>query len=123
MTPITDDAAEHRNPVDLGHNFVLADSHCNAQKGDHLPAYLHLAAWVERNAAYEDEIADLLGKSGIVARLAVSNRITHWAYAQVDAAGGLTWLTRDEMVPLEGHWRVLLPSSLRKNIRERFPLP
>jgi len=41
-----------RYPVDLGHNFVLADSRCNAQKGDRLPAYDHLASWVERNATY-----------------------------------------------------------------------
>jgi len=56
-----------RYPVDLGHNFVLADSSCNAQKRDRLPAYDHLAAWVERNTTYGDEIADALQKGGIVA--------------------------------------------------------
>ena len=99
-----------RYPVDIGHNFVLADGRCNAQKGDRLPVYDNLAAWVERNAAYGDEITDAFKERGMVAELAVSNRITHWAYAQTEAAGGLTWLRKDEMVPLEERWRVLFAS-------------
>ena len=97
-------------PVDFGHNFVLAHSRCNAQKRERLPAYDHLAAWVERNATYGDEIANALQKGGIVTKLAVSNRITHWVYAQTEAAGGLTWLRKDEMVPLKERWRVLFAS-------------
>lgn len=99
-----------RYPLDLGHNFVLADSRCNAQKGDRLPAYPHLVAWVERNAAYANEIAEALEERGIMVQLDVSNRITRWAYAQTEAAGGLTWLRKDEMVPLEERWRVLFAS-------------
>jgi hypothetical protein len=38
--------------VDLGHNFVLADSKCNSQKRDRLPACDHLAAWAERNRLF-----------------------------------------------------------------------
>jgi hypothetical protein len=38
-----------RYPIDLGHNFVLADNRCNSQKCDRLPAYDHLSAWTERN--------------------------------------------------------------------------
>jgi len=41
-----------RYPVDLGHNFVLADSRCNSQKRARLPACDHLAAWAERNAQF-----------------------------------------------------------------------
>ena len=52
-------------------------------------------------------IADALPRGGIVSELAVSNRIALWAYAQTEAAGGLTWLRKDEMVPLEERWRVL----------------
>ena len=37
---------------------------------------------------------------GIVSELAVSNRVTQWAYAQTEAAGGLTWVRADEMVAL-----------------------
>ncbi len=56
-------------------------------------------SWVERNATYEDEITEALQKVGIVAELAVSNRITHWAYAQTEAAG-LTWLQGDPLLGL-----------------------
>ena len=48
---------------------------------------------------------------GIVSELAVSNRVAHWAYAQTDAAGGLTWVRGDEMVALEAGWRAALPDA------------
>lgn len=100
-----------RYPVDLGHNFVLADSRCNAEKGDRLPAYEHLETWVKRNATHGDEIADELAKAGIMTELAVSNRITYWAYEQTQAARGLTWLRgKDAMIPLEEDWRLLFTS-------------
>jgi 5-methylcytosine-specific restriction endonuclease McrA len=99
-----------RYPVDLGHNLVLADSRCNAQKSDRLPAYYHLATWVQRNVRHGDQIAEALEKCGVAAQLDVSKRITQWAYAQSEAAGGLTWLRGDEMVPLVEHWRLLLAS-------------
>jgi len=99
-----------RYPVDFGHNFVLANNRCNSQKRDRLPAYKHLAAWVERNAANGDQIADALKEFGIAADLAVSNRVTQWAYAQTEVAGGLTWLSGDKMVPLTEDWRSLFGS-------------
>ena len=37
-----------RYPVDLGHNFVLADRSCNNHKRDHLAAEDYLGAWSER---------------------------------------------------------------------------
>jgi 5-methylcytosine-specific restriction endonuclease McrA len=36
-------------PINLGHNFVLADSACNAAKSDHLAAQQHLERWSSRN--------------------------------------------------------------------------
>jgi hypothetical protein len=79
-----------RYPVDLGHNFVLADSKCNNQKRDRLPACEHLAAWVERNSGYGEQIADALKERGIIAELPASNRVAEWAYGQTEAASGLT---------------------------------
>jgi len=96
-----------RYPVDLGHNFVLADSRCNGQKSDRLPAYRHLATWTERNVVHGKQINDALKQSGISTELAISKQITYWAYAQTEAAAGLTWLKGDEMVPLETRWRDL----------------
>ena len=97
-----------RYPVDLAHNFVLADSRCNNQKRDRLPACEHLAAWTERNANYGAQLGDALGRHGIVGELATSNRVAQWAYAQTEAARGLTWLRADEMVPLAAAWRDLI---------------
>lgn len=89
-----------RYRVDLGHNFVLADSRCNSQKGDRLPAYNYLPAWTERNRHYGDQIGAAMEERGIVSELAASNRVAQWAYAQAESAGGLTWLRSDELVPL-----------------------
>ena len=96
-----------RHPVDLGHNFVLADSKCNQQKRDRLPACEHLAAWTERNTKFSEQIADALRQRGIISELTASNCVTQWAYAQVESAHGLTSLRRDEMIPLEAVWREL----------------
>jgi hypothetical protein len=98
-------------PVDLAHNFVLADSRCNSKKRDRLPAREHLAAWTERNAQYGAQLGDALVQHGIVGELATSNRVEQWAYAQTEAAQGLTWLRAAEMVPLAAGWRDLIHPS------------
>jgi len=97
-----------RYPVDLGHNFVLADGSCNNQKRDRLPACEHLEIWAERNARCGEQIGQALRERGIMSEVGASDRVAHWAYAQTEAAGGLTWLRRDEMVPLAVRWRELL---------------
>jgi len=94
--------------VDLAHNFVLADERCNNKKRDRLPACEHLAAWTERNVTYGDQLRDTLEHRGVTTDLAASNRVANWAYAQTEAAKGLTWLRADEMVPLAAGWRELL---------------
>jgi hypothetical protein len=97
-----------RYPADLAHNFVLADNRCNNKKRDRLPACEHLAAWGERNAKYGSELADELERRGVVAELAASNRVAHWAYAQTETANGLTWVRADELVHLTVGWRGFL---------------
>jgi hypothetical protein len=97
-----------RYPVDLAHNFVLADGRCNNKKRDRLPACEHLSAWKERNTAYGSQLATELEGRGVVAALAASNRVAQWAYGQTEQAKGLTWLRADEMVPLDHRWRQLL---------------
>jgi hypothetical protein len=94
-----------RYPINLGHNFALADSKCNNQKRDRLPVCDHLAAWVERNSGFGNQIADALKERGIIAELPASNRVAEWAYGQTEAAGGLTWLKADQMVALDRGWR------------------
>src|SRR5215467_10505682 len=109
LTSIT--LSPERYPVDLGHNFVLADSRCNGRKRDRLPACEHLAAWTERNARFGEQIGKALEERGIVSQLAASHRLAQWAYAQTEAAHGLTWLRADEMVPLSPGWRKLLEAG------------
>jgi 5-methylcytosine-specific restriction endonuclease McrA len=94
-----------RYPADLGHNFVLADRNCNAKKRDRIPAYEHLCAWAERNEKYGGQLAGEFQRRGVVANLGASTRIAHWAYAQTEAASGVTWLRGEELVPLQHEWR------------------
>jgi hypothetical protein len=96
-----------RYPIDLGHNFVLADGRCNSQKCDRLPAYDHLAAWIERNRKFGDQIGNAMKERGIVAELTVSNRVAQWAYQQTENANGLTWIRGAELVPLGSAWKTL----------------
>ena len=100
-----------RYPVDLGHNFVLADGKCNGKKRDRLPACDHLATWTERNTRFGEQIGRALKERGIISELAASNRVVQWAYEQTEAAGGLTWLRGDEMLALDSGWRNLLNVS------------
>src|ERR1700734_2127375 len=102
-------ATQDRRAVDLGYNFVLADSRCNSQKRDRLPACDHLALWTERNAQFGTEITSELERRGVITELASSNRVTRWGYSQTEGAGGLTWMRADEMVPLPATWRDLIP--------------
>jgi hypothetical protein len=46
-------------PVDLGHNFVLADRRCNTKKRHRLAAK-HLSAWVTRNVNMGSKLASEL---------------------------------------------------------------
>jgi hypothetical protein len=77
-----------RYPVDLGHNFVLADERCNIQKRDRLPAYEHLSAWAERNRRFSDQIGEALSQRGVISELAASNRVAYWAYSKLRPRAG-----------------------------------
>ncbi len=99
-----------RYPVDLGHNFVLADRECNNKKRDRLPAIGHLAAWTQRNEQYGNQICETLQECRNLAELPASNQVAQWAYGQAEAASALTWLRGDEMVALDARWRNLLRS-------------
>ncbi|HJU11674.1 MAG TPA: HNH endonuclease signature motif containing protein [Candidatus Binataceae bacterium] len=91
-------------PIDLGHNFVLADSACNGKKRDRIAHVDHLAKWSERNREYGAEIASAL-KDQFPCDLACTNRVAHWAYSQTEAANGLTWVRGDELRALSEEWR------------------
>jgi 5-methylcytosine-specific restriction endonuclease McrA len=91
-------------PIDLAHNFVLADRGCNSKKRERMPHVDHLARWSERNRLHGQEITSVL-KDSLSCDLPCTNRIAFWAYSQTEAAQGLTWLRADELIPLAHKWR------------------
>lgn len=97
-----------RYPVDLGHNFVLADKQCNGKKRDRLPAVEHLHAWVERNQRHGVHLLAAFRERRIPENLIASLSVTRWAYAQTENAHGLTWRRGEEMVPLLPGWQAFL---------------
>lgn len=97
-----------RYPTDLGHNLVLTDAQCNAAKADRLPSATHLRKWSRRNWDLGAELERSFAQRGVFHNLKVTIRIAVWAYAQTEAAEGLTWDRADRMVPLDPPWRQLL---------------
>jgi hypothetical protein len=96
-----------RYPLDLGHNFVLADGRCNGDKADRLAAFEHLERWCARNAgpdwtaALEDRMLPHDARR--------TNRVAGWAYGQAEAALATVWQRgRDGLIELDPRWRVLL---------------
>jgi hypothetical protein len=99
-------------PTNLGHNFVLACPTCNGDKRDRLAAYSHLEGWSVRNEELGPVLTDGFRAAGFPFDLAAMRQIASWAYARLEASGGLCWqgdLPKSErMVSLAPDWRRLL---------------
>jgi 5-methylcytosine-specific restriction endonuclease McrA len=78
-------------PVDLGHNFVLADSRCNNAKSDHLASTEHLQKWWHRNEKTGKYLAREFDQIGVMHDLDASQRIAKWAYNRVSLVDGQTF--------------------------------
>lgn len=78
-------------PVDLGHNFVLADDHCKNAKGAMLAALPHRKRWQERNEEHGTLIEIQCVAANVRADLAASLQIAEWAYAQAANVGAEFW--------------------------------
>ncbi len=91
-------------PVDLGHNFVLADRRCNERKTNLLAAEEHLDRWCERNERLGPAFAEELAQAGVTADADASRQVTRWAYAQASSTGALVWRSGKELVPLGPAW-------------------
>jgi 5-methylcytosine-specific restriction endonuclease McrA len=94
-------------PVDLGHNFVLADSVCNRKKSDYLAAESHLDNWFERNNLHLKSMQDYFDDNSIYHNLNSSNQITCWAYEQAENAKAHVWVLDDKVHPISTYWRNL----------------
>jgi hypothetical protein len=97
-----------RYPVDLAHNFVLADKSCNTGKSDFLPAVPFLEKWVRRNDDHGAALREGFEKVRAPHDLGVSIQITRWAYERVERSGGRVWLGGSTYGRLGSEWRALL---------------
>ena len=92
-------------PVNLGHNFVLADSACNNSKSDYLAAEEHLAKWARRNSELGTHLGTAFDRAGIVHDIKASATIADWAYHCAFVAGAETFRSRGVFERLPGNWR------------------
>lgn len=90
-----------RYPVDLAHNFVLADTSCNTSKGSRLAATEHLDRWIERNHSHGNDLAVAFSNVGVIHNLPASMRVAQWAYTQAAFSGGLGWKRGEELLPIK----------------------
>jgi hypothetical protein len=97
-----------RYPVDLGHNFVLADEACNSRKSDRIPALMHLERWVGQIERSGSALSAAFDGCKVMHDLPTTLRITDWAYRQNQEAAGMTWLRGKELIRLEGDWLPIL---------------
>lgn len=100
-----------RYPVDLGHNFVLADAQCNRQKTDLLAAEDHLVHWVERNRVYNSDLSRFFRTASLPSDLNLTRAVTRWAYSQTAEANGMVWMRGKTLVPLGRTWATLLQTG------------
>lgn len=91
-------------PVDLGHNFVLAHSKCNAAKTDFLASEKHLERWGMRNEDHGRWLGTEFSGKRIQHDLKASESIARWAYDQTAQASGLVWDHGRSLVPLGKDW-------------------
>lgn len=96
-----------RYPLDLGHNYVLADARCNGDKADSLAAFEHLRRWVERNG--RPDLTEAFESRMVPFDAKVTRRVGAWAYGQAERARATVWERgRDGLVRLDPRWRSML---------------
>jgi len=96
-----------RYPLDLGHNYVLADARCNGFKSDRLAAVGHLDRWCARNAGGGWTAA--LESRLLPHDAARTQRVAAWAYTQAARTRSTVWQEgRDGLVALDPRWATLL---------------
>lgn len=95
-------------PNDLGHNFVLADETCNSKKSDALAAVAHLENWWRRVDDHGPALGAEYDAVGVVHDAGASRRVTTWAYANAEQAGGRLWISKNQFAPIDASWRLIV---------------
>lgn len=100
-----------RYPVDLGHNFVLADANYNKRKRDHLAHMDHLAKWSEQNLGHAQELADQFDRELLRHDADRSRKVAYWAYEQAELSRSRVWARADQFGDLPTNWQAALNIS------------
>jgi len=101
-----------RYPVDLGHNFVLADERCNRNKSDTLAATAHLEHWLDQIQRSPVELDSAFAELMIPMNRGRSVRIANWAYSRDYERKAMMWLRATEMLRLDEGWNRALAALL-----------
>jgi len=92
-------------PVNLGHNFVLADSACNSAKSDYLAAQEHLERWSSRNRELGSQLGAEFDRVGVIHNVHASQTIAEWAYNRAFVVGAQTFRSKGVFEQLPIDWR------------------
>lgn len=84
-------------PSNLGHNFVLADAGCNADKSSLLADESHHQHWRRRNEDVGAQMHLGFEAHGIVADVKASHGIADWAYERARATNAVFWVARNNV--------------------------
>jgi hypothetical protein len=78
-------------PVDLAHNFVLADKGCNNQKRDFLAVEYFHKKWQGRNREHTTRLRKYFDDNALPHNLTASEQIADWAYGRAGNLGVKFW--------------------------------
>ena len=95
-------------PSNLGHNLVLADASCNADKSDLLADLSHLHSWNARNETGGRRLERAFEAQGILTDLDASRSIARWAYERARSTAAVTWVARGDtrLISAEGSFAI-----------------
>jgi hypothetical protein len=103
-----------RYPVDLGHNFVLANRGVNAQKADALAGEQHLKRWLRRCEDQGEMLTAWLDGKGLPHDLRSSIQVVEWSYSQLVRGKGQVWVEGKTFADLSPGWRSLIDNTRRR---------
>ena len=94
---------------DLGHNFVVADKGCNADKSSRIASLGHLGKWLKRNDEKGDHLVGIFAERNINHDLSTSLKVAEHAYHQAEIGRSGLWVRKRGVVePIAENWRDLI---------------
>ncbi len=96
-----------RYPIDLAHNFVLADAKCNSDKRDYLASEDHLENWTESRGDIS-LLGKAFAKAGVLVDRDRSRHVARWAYEQAEVAQAHGWIIGKQFEAIDSRWRYIL---------------